>query len=220
MQGAGYLAIWSDLTPEDETDWAHWMTREHAAERVGINGFLACRIFRAIGTAVNRYFILYELENDKVVGSPDYLARLNAPTPWSQRIMPKLGNFARGGGRLAAAAGIGQGGIVAPLRLDTAPSLDASAIVAELARLDRIVAARVLLTDAAQTSIKTNEKGLRANDGSFAALVLIEGLDETAVRGALDRLRARLRSDDHPALTALPLYRLAFSLPKHLLQAG
>jgi hypothetical protein len=220
MQGAGYLAIWSDLTPEDETDWAHWMTREHAAERVGINGFLACRIFRAIGTAVNRYFILYELENDKVVGSPDYLARLNAPTPWSQRIMPKLGNFARGGGRLAAAAGIGQGGIVAPLRLDTAPSLDASAIVAELARLDRIVAARVLLTDAAQTSIKTNEKGLRANDGSFAALVLIEGLDETAVRGALDRLRARLRSDDHPALDALPLYRLAFSLPKHLLQAG
>jgi len=37
MQGAGYLAIWSDLTPED--DWAHWITSEHAAERVGINGF-------------------------------------------------------------------------------------------------------------------------------------------------------------------------------------
>jgi len=34
MQGAGYLAIWSDLTPQDETDWAHWITREHAAERV------------------------------------------------------------------------------------------------------------------------------------------------------------------------------------------
>ncbi|WOH48881.1 hypothetical protein [Bradyrhizobium sp. sBnM-33] len=39
MQGSGYLAIWSDLTPQDETDWAHWITREHAAERVGINGF-------------------------------------------------------------------------------------------------------------------------------------------------------------------------------------
>ena len=49
MQGAGYLAIWSDLTPQDETDWAHWITREHAAERVGVNGFLACRIFRALG---------------------------------------------------------------------------------------------------------------------------------------------------------------------------
>ena len=85
MQGSGYLAIWSDLTPQDETDWAHWITREHAAERVGINGFLACRIFRALGVAVNRYFILYELENERVVGGPDYLARLNAPTPWSRR---------------------------------------------------------------------------------------------------------------------------------------
>src|SRR3954470_15333454 len=79
MQGQGYLAIWSDLTPQDETDWAHWITREHAAERVGINGFLACRIFRALGGGVNRYFILYELDDENVVGGPDYLARLNAP---------------------------------------------------------------------------------------------------------------------------------------------
>ena len=153
MQGAGYLAIWSDLTPQDETDWAHWITREHAEERVGINGFLACRIFRALGTAVNRYFILYELADENVVGGADYLARLNAPTPWSQRIMPQLGNFARGGGRIAASAGTGQGGIVAPLRLDAAPSFDAAAVTAELARLDRVIAARVLLTDIAKTSI-------------------------------------------------------------------
>src|SRR5690349_12843420 len=151
MQGAGYLAIWSDLTPQDETDWAHWITREHAAERVGVSGFLACRIFRALGTAINRYFILYELADENVVGGPDYLARLNAPTPWSQRIMPKLGNFARGGGRIAASAGIGQGGIVAPLRLDSAPSWDIAAVTAELAKRDRIIAAHVLLTDAAQT---------------------------------------------------------------------
>ena len=80
MQGAGYLAIWSDLAPQHHTDWAHWITREHALERVGVPGFLACRIFRAPGAAVNRYFILYELEDERVVGGPDYLARLNAPT--------------------------------------------------------------------------------------------------------------------------------------------
>jgi hypothetical protein len=74
MQGAGYLAIWSDLAPQDETDWAHWITREHAAERVGINGFLACRIFRALGVSVNRYFILYELEDERVIGGPDRAA--------------------------------------------------------------------------------------------------------------------------------------------------
>jgi hypothetical protein len=218
MQGAGFLAIWSDLTPPDHTDWAHWITREHAAERVGINGFLECRIFRAQGMAANRYFILYELEHENVVGGPDYLARLNAPTPWSQRTMPKLGNFARGGGRIAASAGLGQGGIIAPLRLDSAPARDAAAIAAEIAGLDRMIAARVLLTDAAQTSIKTREKGMRANDGSFAALVLIEGLDEMAVRDALHHLRAMLPAEDHGAIDALPLYRLAFSLPKRLLE--
>jgi hypothetical protein len=217
MPGEGYLAIWSDLTPEDETDWAHWITREHAAERVGVPGFLACRIFRAIGTTANRYFILYELEDENVVGSAAYVARLNAPTPWSQRIMPKLGGFARGGGRIAASAGLGQGGIVAPLRLDASPSFDAAAVTAELASLDRIIAARVLLTDTAKTSIKTNEKGMRSNDGSFAALVLIEGLDEAAVRAALHHLRAALPEADHAGIDDLPLYRLAFSLPKRLL---
>ena len=32
--------------------------------------------------------------------------RLNAPTPWSQRIMPKLGNFMRGGGIMVALQGV------------------------------------------------------------------------------------------------------------------
>src|SRR6478752_1493005 len=217
MQGSGYLAIWSDLAPEHETDWMHWMTREHSSERVGVEGFLACRIFRAYGLSVRRYFILYELENATVVGGPDYLARLNAPTPWSQRIMPLLKNFARGGGRIAASAGTGQGGIVAPLRLDAAPSWDAATVAADLARLDRIIAVRVLLTDITQTSIKTREKGMRSNDGSFAALLLIEGLDEAAVRDALHHLRKTLPADDHGAIDDLPLYRLAFSLPKRLL---
>src|SRR4029453_16221138 len=204
MQGAGYLAIWSDLAPQDETDWAHWITREPPPDPAGLAGFLVCRASRALGASVNRYFILYELEDERVVGGADYLARLNTPTPWSQRIMPRLGNFARGGGRIAVSAGTGQGGIIAPLRLDAAPSWDAATLVAqlarldriiaplplaappsgdpatlvaELARLDRIIAARVLLTDIAQTSIKTREKGMRSNDGSFSPLVLFEGRD-------------------------------------------
>ena len=38
MQGAGYLAIWSDLAPQDETDWAHWITREDLPLHVYLNG--------------------------------------------------------------------------------------------------------------------------------------------------------------------------------------
>jgi hypothetical protein len=58
---------------------------------------------------------------------------------------------------------------------------------------------------------------MRANDGSFAALLLIEGLDEAAVRDALHHVRKTLPAEDHGLIDVLPLYGLAFSLPKRLL---
>jgi hypothetical protein len=216
MELAGFLAIWSDLAPDDETDWAHWITREHAGERVGIDGFIACRIFRALGTGINRYFILYELEKPEIVGSPQYLSRLNAPTPWSRKIMPRLQNFRRGGGRVVASAGLGQGGVAAIVPLESAPNWDAAAATAELARLDRIAAVRVLLTDVERTSIRTDEKSMRTNDDSFAGLLLIEGLDETATRRALWQLRA-FPGLDPDLFRDVPLYRQFFSLSKRVL---
>ena len=216
MQGSGYLAIWSDLAPEHETDWMHWMTREHSAERVGVTGFLACRIFRAFGLSVRRYFILYELENAGVVGGPDYLTRLNAPTPWSQRIMPLLGNFVRGGGTVVASAGLGQGGVLAVLPFEAA-AFDPAALVRELVGIDRVAAARVLQTDTAQTSIQTREKSMRAADGSFGGLVLIEALDETAARNAVARLKQVVPAFDTAAVGNLPLYTMFFGLHKRLL---
>jgi len=217
MEGSGFLAIWSDLLSEDETDWAHWMTREHSIERVSIRGFLACRIFRALGMAVNRYFILYELEKHDVVGSAEYLARLNAPTPWSQRMMPRLQNFVRGGGRTVASAGVGQGGLLAALRLDAHPEWEAGALCRELAGIEGITAARVLLTDHAQTSIQTSEKSMRTRDHSFAGLLLIEGFDETSVRRALRHLPSLAPQLDAHLTEELPIYAICFNLHRRLL---
>jgi hypothetical protein len=214
MHGTGFLAIWSDLAPEDETDWVHWMTREHSSERVGIEGFLGCRIYRALGTTVNRYLILYDLERPEVVGGAQYLARLNAPTPWSQRITPRLRNFVRGGGRVVATAGIGQGGTLAVWRLQKQPEWDADAVRKEIAALDRIVAARILVTDLEQSSIKTREKNMRSGDASFASLLLIEGLDENAVRHALWRLRSLALRHDADVIEDQPLYNPVFGLQR------
>jgi hypothetical protein len=217
MEGSGFLAIWSDLSQEDETDWVHWMTREHAIERVSIRGFLACRIFRALGTAVSRYFILYELERHDIVGSAEYLARLNAPTPWSRRMMPRLRNFVRGGGRVVASAGVGQGGLLAALPLDAPPEWKAERLCRELAAIDRIAAARVLVTDPAQTSIRTSEKSMRTNDHSFAGLLLIEGFDEMPVREALWRLPSLVSQLNASSIEALPLYAISFNLHRRFL---
>ena len=67
MRGAGFLAIWSDVEAHDLTDYRHWLTREHTTERVTTRGFLASRVFRAVGDDINRFFILYELEAREVL---------------------------------------------------------------------------------------------------------------------------------------------------------
>jgi len=215
MKGGGFLAIWSDVQASDETDYLHWLTREHTAERVGIEGFLANRVFRALGTDVRRFFILYELEGPEVVSGPDYLARLNSPTLWSQRIMPILGNFVRGGGRHVISTGTGQGGIIAAVQFHNALP-DGAGLVARLASLDRIAAVRLFETDQAKTSIRTRESGMRAQDRSFTELLLIEGVDQPAVRAAIDRLASAM-----PAIGAadgVPLYTLAFGLDRRQLR--
>src|SRR3954470_21306873 len=184
MRGAGFLAIWSDVEPKNLTDYRHWLTREHTTERVTTEGFLGVRVFRAERADIARFFILYELEAPEVLDGPAYLARLNAPTPWSQRIMPQLGNFIRGGGVMTARAGRGQASTVAAVRIERLPQ-QPQRLAEALAALDGIAAVQIGATDAARTSVPTAEKGMRKQEGFFAGLSIVEALDEASLRGAL-----------------------------------
>jgi hypothetical protein len=184
MRGAGFLAIWSDVEPDHLTDYRHWLTREHTTERVTTKGFLGVRVFRAARADIARFFILYELESPEVLDGPAYLARLNAPTPWSQKTMPRLGNFIRGGGVMTARAGRGEGSTIAALRIERLPPKP-QAFADALVALDGIAAVQIGATDLARTSVPTVEKGMRKDEGIFAGLLIIEALDEAALRGAL-----------------------------------
>jgi hypothetical protein len=186
MRGAGFLAIWSDIAPAALTDYRHWLTREHTTERVTTEGFLGVRVFRAERSDINRFFILYELESPEVLDGPAYLARLNAPTPWSQRIMPQLGNFIRGGGVMTARAGRGEGSVIAALRIERLPD-QPKRLAEAIAALDGIAAVQIGITDHARTSVPTAEKGMRQQEGFFAGLLIIETLDEASLRSALRR---------------------------------
>ena len=186
MRGAGFLAIWSDVEPKNLTDYRHWLTREHTTERVTTKGFLGVRVFRAARADINRFFILYELESPEVLDGPAYMARLNAPTPWSQRIMPLLKNFIRGGGVMTARAGRGEGATIAALRIERLPD-NPLALAEAIVAADGIAAVQIGATDLARTSVPTVEKGMRKDDRIFAGLVIIEALDEASLRGALRR---------------------------------
>jgi hypothetical protein len=187
MRGTGFLAIWSDVAPAALTDYRHWLTREHTTERVTTKGFLAARVFRADRSDTNRFFILYELEAPEVLDGPAYLARLNAPTPWSQRIMPQLGNFIRGGGVMTARAGRGEGATIAALRIAQLPD-QPQQLADALVALDGIAAVQIGATDQARTSVPTAEKGLRQQEGVFSGLLIIEALDQTSLRNALRKV--------------------------------
>jgi hypothetical protein len=217
MRGLGFLAIWSDVEQKALTDYRHWLTREHTTERVTTKGFLAVRVFRAERGDLNRFFILYELETPEVLDGPAYLARLNAPTPWSQRIMPQLGNFIRGGGVMAARAGRGEAATIAALRLEQLP--DAPQRLADaLAALDGIAAVQIGVTDRARTSVPTVEKGMRRQEGFFAGLLIIEALDEASLRGAL-RAAAEIAPQSIPGGES-EIYRGIFSLDARIADFG
>lgn len=218
MRGTGFLAIWSDIAPEDLTDYRHWLSREHTTERVTTRGFLACRVFRAMRADINRFFILYELEAPEVLDGPAYLARLNSPTPWSQRIMPRLGNFVRGGGNVTARAGRGEGATAMVLRIDRLPS-DPSGFAKAIAGCDGVVAVQIGATDQARTSVPTVEKGMRTSEGLFAGLLMIEALDETAIQ-AVRRRAAELAPDVVTDLDDPEIYQGIFALDARIADFG
>ncbi|MDO8903668.1 DUF4286 family protein [Hydrogenophaga sp.] len=189
-RGQAQLAIWSDIEPEQETDYLHWLTREHVLERVGVDGFVSGRVFRSEVAGKCRFFITYELVEAGVLAGPSYLARLNAPTPWSQRTMPILQNFARGGGPVVARAGLGCGSVVVPLRVDleAAGLLDEAAqraLVDRIAGLDAVAQVWLMQVDAAATGVPTKEKSMRRSaEGAFDGVLVIEALHEAAAKAA------------------------------------
>ncbi|SPB15805.1 hypothetical protein NOV72_03011 [Caballeronia novacaledonica] len=189
-QSDGLLAIWSTIATETEVDYLHWLTREHIFERVGVPGFLSGRVFKRRDRSPSEYLMLYELASADVMSSDGYLARLNAPTPWTQKIMPALMHFRRGGGVTHTANhGRAYGTHIAVARFeDSMPEalvgLAGQKMLDDVVGLDWIVAARAMAVKTDATSIATREKSMRSSqEGAFSGLLVIEALDHSSLNG-------------------------------------
>lgn len=204
----GFLVVFSDVKHEDEQDYFRWLTTEHVEERLGIPGFLAVRIFKTAIAGGNRYFIWYQLENADVVDSAAYLERLNNPTPWSQRIMPILGNFGRGGGAVRASAGDVFGAFVLTIGL-TAMPVDVGVTLQKLMQTRGVASLHLLATDLGKTAVQTNERNLRKSDKSFAGWLVIEGADRDALTGLLPAIAGLANLADENSIGGP--YRQVFS---------
>jgi hypothetical protein len=193
LAGTGAVAIWHDIAPEGRDAFYAWHGREHMPERVAIPGFRRGRRYVSIrGTP--EFFNLYETASPAVTTGPDYLARLDAPTPWTVATVPHFRNVARSLCEVVASAGQGSGGVIATFRYDVAPAAAAvhrarmrDDVVPATAASDGIAGCHLLVADAAASAVETAEKKARggAPNRVPAWIVLVEGWGDegTFVRG-------------------------------------
>lgn len=215
IKGTGLLAIWSTVDADFETDYLHWLTREHVVERVSVPGFRAGRVFRRRGSAPAEYMIMYEQDNVQVMSSAGYQARLNAPTPWTQRVMPKLQKFRRGGGTIIQQSGHAQA-FAARLAVarfeDVLPQTlrgeEASGKWEDISQIDRVVNMYAMEVATDGTQISTLEKSMRrGGEGAFSGILAVEALDDGALECAIAAASARLAV----SAESFGIYDLVFS---------
>jgi hypothetical protein len=196
--GRGFMAIWSDVGPADFDFYHRWLLKEHFPERVSVPGFISARVFRRQAGPDFQFFIIYETEAPEVLASPAYVARLNNPTPMTQKVMPKLKNFVRGAGRVVQSNGVCGGGAAKVVRLEEAHPLlsegdGRNALFKRIEEIDSVLAVRLFEVDTAATTIQTEEKKIRTSkEELYSQLLLIEAVDLEAFKVVSEVVKATL----------------------------
>lgn len=220
LAGSGVVAIWNDITEEGRDNFYEWHNREHIPERVGIRGFLRGRRYKAeAGDGRPAYFTLYEVAGADVLSGPDYLARLNAPTPWTNESVRHFRNTARSLCATEWSHGAGSGGYIATLRFDCEPVHD-EALMRRLVEAMQgllgeaaIVAAHICRADLAASRAKTAEQKGRPENAVPRWVVMVETSTKAAARACLaGPLGSALLEDVHPDNPERGLYQLQFDL--------
>lgn len=189
LLGTAALAMWWDIAAEMRTGFEDWHTHEHFPERLAIPGFQRASRWRS-AEGGEGFFVMYELGSYEVLSSPGYLASLNAPTPWSTRMMPHHRNMVRSQCRVLESRGSGVAQHALTLRLSPAPGQDEALRAALRTLIDATVsrpglAGAHLLRHEKPPIAATTEQKLRGLADSFADWVLVVCGYDAAVLQAL-----------------------------------
>ncbi|MCK1709031.1 MULTISPECIES: hypothetical protein [unclassified Bradyrhizobium] len=219
LLGKAAVAMWWNVRPEQRAEFGDWHSHEHFPERMSIPGFRRGSRWTSTDDA-DGFFVLYELEQYDVLTSSGYLDRLNAPTPWSTKMMPHHLGMVRSQCRVLASFGGGVATSLATIRLSpesgrqTELQTHLSATFRALAPQPGLTGAHLLLTDTPRTSSPTTEQQIRGRDGAADWIVLLSGYDaeavERAVAGQISPSALRVAgARDNPTVNH---YRLAFTM--------
>jgi hypothetical protein len=219
LLGRAFLGIWHNVEPQWRDEYDAYHTIEHMPERLGIPGFLRGRRYLDYSLAPHVCFTLYEGSHSETFRSPGYLARLNAPTEWSQRVQPHMPDFVRGAFVPLVSLGEGVGGAMATYRIvseggDKQALAHALTVRAhEMKSLAGVCGVHVgrALTDVA--SAPTNESKVRGNidQRTDDFVVLIEGISKANLVAVNDAIGTLIRDAGDVQVTS-DAYPLAYSL--------
>ena len=181
---AGIIVIWNDILPAARDDFLEWHSREHIPERVATPGFGSGQ--RWFGdTASPAYLTIYETAGIDVLTSAPYLARLNDPTPWTQRAVAAFRNTSRAAGSLVwqSRSSCALGGNILTARVlepvDDPQSLIGrwgTSILPAIAAAAGVARVRLTLTAASASQINTAERKVRVGDMQEPSMaILVEG---------------------------------------------
>ena len=219
LLGKAAVAMWWSVRAEQRSEFGDWHSHEHFPERMSIPGFRRGSRWSST-TDTEGFFVLYELEQYEVLTSKGYLDRLNAPTPWSMKMMPHHLGMVRSQCRIVASFGGGIAGALATIRLSPhvgrASGLQSYLIdtLGTLASKPGLTGAHLLLTDTPKTGWPTTEQQIRGKDGAADWIILLSGYDsdvvENVIAGQLSPSSLQTAGgQDDPILGR---YRLAFTM--------
>lgn len=191
LLGTGALAMWWDIAPDIRAEFEDWHTHEHFPERMRVPGFLRGSRWSDADRGEG-FFILYEMEAYETLSSPGYLARLNAPSPWSTKMMPHHRNMVRSQCRVLESIGGALSRHALTVRLSPAEGADERLrahlreLAGTIAMRPGTAAAHLLQTETPKIAATTEQKIRGGKDAAADWVFVACGY----ARAALDALAA------------------------------
>jgi hypothetical protein len=224
MLGKAALAMWWDVSNEVRTEWEHWHAHEHVPERLSIEGFLRASRWTDVSGG-EAFFVMYELKDHTVLASAPYVARLNAPTPWSTKMMPLHRNMVRTQCQIIHS----RGGVTArhTLTVRCSPINEVGEeihrrlgeLAESISQRPGIVGMHVLRHESPNIA-QTTEQKIRGNSDQAADwIIVVSGYDLEVLRKIGDEELSEARLRDSGTITETPcqLFTLAYTaIPKDI----
>lgn len=181
LLGEAAVAMWWHVDDEHLEEFHEWHSKEHLPERLRIPGFRRGTRWQA--QDAGEFFVLYELESYETLTSAAYQERLNYPTPWSAKMMPRHLGMTRSQCRVRASRGGGLSAWMSTIRLSPAPGQERRleayvlSIIESLPQRPGGTGAHFLCTDT-PAAARTREQMMRGGDAVADWIVLVSGHDK------------------------------------------